>query len=62
MGGAAWGGVFIFFLFVVGLNPIFNPTLYNPTKNVGYFLGFEGGGFATIEGGLAWSYQGWDAP
>ncbi len=24
-----------FFLFLVGVNPIFNPTLYNPTKNVG---------------------------
>ncbi len=26
------GRVFIFFLFLVGLNPTFNPTLYNSTK------------------------------
>ncbi len=32
-GGVGWG--VHFFLFLAGMNPTFNPTLYNPTKNVG---------------------------
>ncbi len=39
------------FFFLAGLNPTFNPTFYNPT-NGGYFLGFGGDIFATIEVGL----------
>ena len=47
------GRVVIFFLlFLTGLNPTFNPTLYNPIKNGGYILGFLGDIFATIEVGL----------
>jgi hypothetical protein len=33
-------------------NPTFNLTLYNPIKNGGYFFGFLGVIFATIEVGL----------
>jgi hypothetical protein len=36
-----WGGTgrgVHFFLCLVGLNPTFNPTLYNPTKKGGYFI------------------------
>jgi hypothetical protein len=32
------------------MNPTFNPTLYNPTKNRGWLLGFLDPIFATIRG------------
>ncbi len=34
------------------MNPTFNPTLYNPTKNGGYVFGFLGVIFAMLEVGL----------
>ena len=37
---AAQGRVLTFFLFLAGLNPTFNPTLYNPTINRGNFGNF----------------------
>jgi hypothetical protein len=41
-----------FFLFLAGLNPTFNPTLYNPTKNRGQFLRFWGKFLLQFEVGL----------
>jgi hypothetical protein len=50
--GQRGAGCSFSFLFLAGMNPTFNPTLYNPTKNGGYFWDFRGSFFATIEVGL----------
>ncbi len=39
-GVAGWG--VHFFLFLAGMNSTFNPTIYNPTINGGYFWDFGG--------------------
>ncbi len=39
-GGTGWG--IHFFLFLEGMNPTFNTTLYNPTKNGGNFWDLGG--------------------
>ncbi len=49
-GGPGPAGCSFLFLFLAGLNPTFNPTLYNTTKNRGYFLWFWGEIFVTIQG------------